>query len=551
MRDRPEEVTTLSGSDPLPALPPPPGLTPPRGRSGVPAWVLPAALAVAVLVALATATLAFTQRQEVQRLRADLGAAEARIVDLEERLAEAEADGGDLDALLEDLLGGEGDLDGLLDGLLDGGLEGLFDGLGDVDDLFGGAGSLAMADCLGGSGLGGLLGGSDPITAADLPAQLDAIAERVASLRGLPFREPVEPELVASGEFEARITEIIRQEYTAEDADLDRRVLAGFGAVDQAVDLRGLTLDLVGEQAAGFYSTDTETLVVRADDPDALLGPAEQVILAHELEHALTDQNLGLPVDPDDRSDADEERASLALVEGGATLLMQRFAVDALDMGDQLAMATDPSVGASQRQIGEYPDFLQRELVFPYTEGLGFTCQVHADGGWDAVDAAYEAPPTTTAQVLWPERYAAGEDAVEVADLGAPRGSWSPQRATTLGAAELLWLYAAPGDDEGAALDDPRGRAAAWAGGEFAVWTDGDDSAVGVSLAQRSGEPSLCDSMTAWYGAAFPGSQTASPRGDEALAVTGSAQSAVVVCDGQDVLLGIAPDLSTARQVAG
>lgn len=519
----------------------------------MPAWVLPAALAVAVLVALVTATLAFTQRQEVQRLRADLAAAEARIADLEARLAEAEAGGGDLGALLEGLLGGEGGaggLNGLLDELLDGGLEGLLDGLGDADDLLGGAGGLDLAGCLGGGGLTGLLGAGDPITAGDLPAQLDAIAQRVASLRGLQFREPVEPELVTSGEFETRITDLVRQEYTAEEADLDRRVLAAFGAVDPAVDLLALTLDLVGEQAAGFYSTDTQELVVRADDPDALLGPAEQVILAHELEHALTDQHLGLPVDPDDRSEADEELASLALVEGGATLLMQRFAVDALDMGDQLAMATDPSVGASQRQIEDYPYYLQRELVFPYTEGLGFACQMYADGGWAAVDAAYEEVPTTTAQVLWPERYAAGEDAVEVADLDAPPG-WSRQRVTTLGAAQLLWLFAAPGDDEAAALDDPRGRAAAWAGGELTLWTDGNDSAVGVSLAQHSGGPSLCDSMTAWYGAAFPGAQTASTRGDEALAVTGADQSAVVVCDGDDVLLGIAPDLSSARQVSG
>ncbi|MEX0659581.1 MAG: hypothetical protein WD080_10645 [Egibacteraceae bacterium] len=544
----------------LPSVPPPPdepGWSRPseRARPGLPTWLLPALLLV-VLVALAVlGMLSYTQRQEVERLRADLTEAEERIAELEAGRA---AGGGGLGELLDDLFGGgDGDLDGLLDGLLDGDLdlEGLFGGLlggaGGLEDLLGGAGGADLTRCLAGGGADGMLGGDDPIVADDLDEQVDAAVERVEAMRGLAFQEPVETELVPTAEFVARITELVSEDYTATDADRDRRVLAALGAVERDADMRALILDLVGEQAAGFYSTDTGELVVGADDPAAPLRPAGLVILAHELQHAAADQNLGLPVDHHDGDGGDEARAGLALVEGDATLFMQQFALGALELMDQLAMATDPSVAASQEQITGFPEYLQRELVFPYTEGMAFVCSLYADGGWPAVDAAYDALPTTTAQILWPERYTAGEPAVTVAGLGAPGGSWSQARTTTFGAAELLWLFSAPGDDAGAGLDAPRERAAAWAGGQLELWTDGADSAVGIALAQRADEPDLCASMAAWHAAAFPDAQSVSTTGDEALAARGQDQHTVVVCAGDRVRVGVAPDLATARQVAG
>ena len=532
---------------PPPPVPPGPGGVGGSGRPGLPRWVLPVLLVVAVLALAVTGTVAVRQHREIERLRADLAEAEERIAELEEG-------GGGLGRLFGELFGeGGGGLEGLLEGGLDGLLEGLLEGRdgGGPEDLTGGVDPADLARCLGGDGMGGLFGGGDPIVADDLPSQIDAIADRVADIRGLELRDPVEPELLPSAEFTALITDLVREDYTEEDADLDRRVLSALGAVDEDVDLRGMAVDLVGQQAAGFYNTDTGQLVVRADDPDELLGPTGQVVLAHELQHAAADQRFGLPDDPDAPADGDADRAGLALVEGDATLFMQHFTLDAFDMMEQLGMATDPSVAGSQEQLEGYPEYLQRELVFPYTEGLAFACDLYADGGWAAVDEAYADLPTTTAQVLWPERYAADEGPADVAALADPGGSWSQERSSTIGAADLLWLFSAPGDDDAAALDEPRDRAAAWAGGQLELWTDGAASAVGIALAQRPGERDLCASMTDWYDAAFSEAEPADLSGEEALAVSGPDQDAVILCDGDGVRIGIAPDLATARRVTG
>jgi hypothetical protein len=80
-----------------------------------------------------------------------------------------------------------------------------------------------------------------------------------------------------------------------------------------------------------------------------------------------------------------------------------------------------------------------------------------------------------------------------------------------------------------------------------AVWTAGDDTAIGVAMTQRQPDGPLCDAVTTWYERAFPDSTDAPTRTDERMVRESGAQTAVVLCSGDEVRLGIAPDLPTAR----
>ena len=101
-----------------------------------------------------------------------------------------------------------------------------------------------------------------------------------------------------------------------------------------------------------------------------------------------------------------------------------------------------------------------------------------------------------------------------------------------LGAVELEWLFAAPGGDASAALDNTRDRVAAWAGGSLSTWTKDGATAVGISLVEHEGHDDLCDSMTQWTEAS----------GFDAVSVT---------CEGTTSPVGIAPDSATAQAIAG
>ena len=187
--------------------------------------------------------------------------------------------------------------------------------------------------------------------------------------------------------------------------------------------------------------------------------------------HALTDARLGIP-DALDNPSADPEiiRAQQALIEGDATLGMQQFTLGALGFEEQMAMLTDPRILGAQQEAGEFPYVLSSGLQLPYTEGMSFNCALFADGGWAAVDAAYDDPPTNTSQILFPERYVV--DRIEAFDpqpVGSPGSGWESLRQVGFGAVDLLMLFSAPGD--GAALSDPRERARGWGGGQVEVWS--------------------------------------------------------------------------------
>jgi hypothetical protein len=403
-----------------------------------------------------------------------------------------------------------------------------------------------LVSCI--AGEEGILGrlGSNPLPpASDVAAQVGIITDRVEQLRELQAKEEVTPEFVSSEEIERRTTATIDEEYPPEEADLDRRLLSILGAVPADIDLRAVQSELVAGQVEGYYEPETRELVVRSDDPSQPLGPAEQITLAHEVEHAIADQHFGLDLDAEGVP-GDAAAASLALIEGDATLTMERFSLEAFDLEQQQELVENPDLAASAEQLESFPHLLTASLLFSYTEGLAFVCDRYAEGGWDAVDAAYQARPRTTAEILFPERYPL--EPVEPRPVGAPGGAFAEARSDTLGAADLMFLFEAPGDDEAAALDDPRGRAADWAGGRYTLFTDGPASALGVSLVGGVGGdgPALCDSLAAWYDAAFPDAAEVPAEG-AVLARDGTDADGVLACDGEEVRLGIAPDLGTAR----
>ena len=511
----------------------------------MPAGRLRVVLVAALVLALLGVGSAFVVDRRQERRSADddqAAAAAAAQRRIDERAAsadnEAEAEGGE---------GPGGLLDSLLNGLGGGGEAG---GLSGAEVLLERCGP-ALAATLP-EDQGPALFGDGKQSAGSPAEQLQRIAAAVQELRGLRFSKVPEPVLLTPEQLSERVGDEVAAELTTDAAAAETRALITLGALPAGSDLAALTEQALSQQVAGFYDPESGELVVRRFDDDDSLDGQTRIILAHEFEHALADQAIGLPEDdgqsPPGAEDADLAR--LALVEGDASLTMQLYGLAHVALLDQLSGLSGAL--SSQEDLARLPYYLQRNLTFPYLDGLAFVCSLVAEGGWAAVDRAYDAPPATTAQVLFPERYRAGEAAVDPRDGPAPAGpSWRAAPVRAVGAAELQWLLEAPGGDTGEALDHPNQRVAAWAGGEMRLWTDGDRTAASLAFVQRPGETPLCATVVAWYQAAFPGGQAVEAGGDERLAVDGARQDAVVRCAGAEVRVGMAPDLATARAIAG
>ena len=97
--------------------------------------------------------------------------------------------------------------------------------------------------------------------------------------------------------------------------------------------------------------------------------------------------------------------------------------------------------------------YLQRELVYPYNAGQEFVKALREQGGQRLLDRAFRHPPRTTAAVLDPSRYLAGDPPAAKVELPAEKYALE----TTFGAEDLI------------ALTGRDGLARSWLGGRIGV----------------------------------------------------------------------------------
>ena len=385
---------------------------------------------------------------------------------------------------------------------------------------------------------------------SNLEEEVPLIAEAVAAIRGLDFKEVPKPTFLSPEELSQRVGTQVTEEYPDEEAVLDGRLLAAVGAAPRGIDMKQLIGSAYSGAVAGYYDDRTGEIVIGSRSPGELLSPEDRVTLAHELNHALTDQALGLPDHGEDpKPEEDDKRfAADALVEGDATLVGYVYGFAALG-------AEDPGVlfgggEASEEILESLPHYLERSIGFPYVEGAEFVCHLYAKGGWDAVNRAYSDLPRSTAAILFPATHGPVTAPAEVDAPGSLADPWQFKETRGFGAVDVLWLFEAPGGDTSKEVSDPFEHARDWAGGTFSIWTREDKVALGISIEEKPNGREMCEGVSTWYERSFDDDTPAERLEGESLAVSGPVQSAVLRCRGSSVLMGIGPDLETARALA-
>ncbi|HEX8199730.1 MAG TPA: hypothetical protein VF590_04530 [Isosphaeraceae bacterium] len=321
------------------------------------------------------------------------------------------------------------------------------------------------------------------------------------AMRKLPFKNEVPRDVTPRAELGDYLRREIDREMPPEEFRANELGMKALGLLPREVDLKATQIKLLTEQIAAFYDTRTKTMhLIQEPEAEAkktpsflerLLGQAggfdkdeNKGVIAHELTHALADQNFDIEALQDaTKGDDDRTAALVALVEGEAFLTMMGAQLRDWD-GTETAKLPAEDLDRAMRFMGpvmgilggaslrDVPPILSESLMFSYLRGIVFCAHLTNRGGWAALDAAYREPPLSTEQILHPEKYRTKPDAPLAIDLGRldPGPGWTEVVRNVVGEMQLGVLLRRHGG---------KPAAAGWDGDTFAAF-EGPDQRLGL-----------------------------------------------------------------------
>ncbi|WP_424000888.1 Hvo_1808 family surface protein [Haloarcula salina] len=238
---------------------------------------------------------------------------------------------------------------------------------------------------------------------------------RVERIRGLEFEEPVPVSVVSRAEY--------RNSTGGETGESLRRFdNAKFEAlffVGEDRDSIAVQNSNRGESVLGYYSSRRGEIVVVSDSETPTISRGT---LAHELVHALQDQQFGLESDANTR---DGVQGRNGLIEGDAVATRLIYSERCGSTWDCIETPSAGGGGGGDRHFG-----ISFMLYFPYSDGPSLIADLRERDGWRAVNDAYDDHPDSAVEVIYPARYPDWERAsVSLADRS--NADWERVRPST------------------------------------------------------------------------------------------------------------------------
>ncbi len=245
----------------------------------------------------------------------------------------------------------------------------------------------------------------------------------------------------SSETLEAYLLERLDVEYPGDTLESMAAAYQAFGLLPDTVNVRGLLVDLMLEQAVGYYDPARDILFIRDEAPAEM----EDAVLVHELVHALQDQCIDLDSLMQATTTNDARAAFQAAMEGHATAAMMAYQLSEM-MGSSLSAEQLPEVGPEIAaaladpslfpQLAAAPAIVRDPMLFVYLGGARYVQRLWRQQA-DRPPPFGEWLPESTEQLLHTERLLIERDSPTPMSIARPAGDWRVKYARDLGELEI------------------------------------------------------------------------------------------------------------------
>lgn len=239
---------------------------------------------------------------------------------------------------------------------------------------------------------------SDGLNESELEAFVARSMARVEYLRGLEFTRNVTVERISRDELPAVANNTTFYNDTTFGAPTNEQLWEALFLIDERTNAT-TTIRRYGTAVVLGYAAEegADRIIMVTEDREN--PPIGGETLIHELAHMLQHQHFDLSRQKYRHETLDAESAKNGLVEGEATYIHKQYARKCASEWE----CVDAPAGWSDTRPSNHAG-LSRLFYQPYSDGAVYVDRLVQRGGWEAVDAAYESPPTSTEQIIHPDR---------------------------------------------------------------------------------------------------------------------------------------------------
>ena len=308
----------------------------------------------------------------------------------------------------------------------------------------------------------------------------------LVKMRGLEFTSEVPIEVKSKEAIKEYLEASLVRDYGDDKLKNISLAYGKLGLFPQGLDLKEALLEFYSDQVVAFYDPKARKLFLPAEMAGGMAFNAVQflaqrdimgeMVLAHELTHALQEQHFSIGEKLEILGNDDKTLALRCVVEGDALLAGFGYLSGFLNE-ENITQVNDLVVGsideARSNLTEEIPVAIMEQLLFQYYGGVSFVSRYLSEQGWVGINQIYADPPLSTEQVLHPEKYIDNPDPptrISLGDLSSLFSSrWTQIEDNILGELMVQVLFTE-------FISKNRGTSVAkgWDGDRFIAFRDGD-----------------------------------------------------------------------------